>query len=123
LISQQEYLRGLAYLDLKDGSNVSEAFLKVTKNPGAAVAHRLQDYAQAELGLARARAMQGDTAGRSKRITTSSTPGKTPTPICQNWLGQSRTLRAEVGLICVTGESSIVNERFGQADKRFCRQG
>jgi hypothetical protein len=63
LISQQEYLRGLAYLDLKDGSNASEAFLKVTKNPGAAVAHRLQDYAQAELGLARARAMQGDTAG------------------------------------------------------------
>ncbi len=62
LISQQEYLHGLAYLDLKDGVNAAEAFRKVTSNPGAAVTG-LQDYPQALLGLARALAMQGNTAG------------------------------------------------------------
>ncbi len=63
LISQQEYLRGLAYLDLKDGVNAAEAFRKVTTNPGAALGQGLQDFAQAQLGLARALAMQGNTAG------------------------------------------------------------
>jgi hypothetical protein len=43
-----------------------EAFRKVTKSPGAAVVHRLQDYAQAEIGLARARVIQGDTAGAKR---------------------------------------------------------
>ncbi len=62
LISQQEYLRGLAYLDLKDGAKAAEAFRKVTTNPGASV-NGLQDYPQAQLGLARALAMQGNTAG------------------------------------------------------------
>jgi tetratricopeptide (TPR) repeat protein len=61
LISDQEYLRGLAYLDLKDGVRAAEAFRKVTTNPGATVG--LQDYPQAQLGLARALAMQGNTAG------------------------------------------------------------
>ena len=64
LISQQEYLRGLAYLDLKDGVHAAEAFRKVKTNAGAVLIRPLQDYAQAELGLARA--MQGDTA-RAKR--------------------------------------------------------
>jgi eukaryotic-like serine/threonine-protein kinase len=63
LISQQEYLRGVAYLDLKDGVHAAEAFRKVTTNAGAVLIRPLQDYAQAELGLARALAMQGDTAG------------------------------------------------------------
>ncbi len=62
LISQQEYLRGLAYLDLKDGVNAAEAFRKVTTNPGAALINS-QDYPQAQIGLARALAMKGDTAG------------------------------------------------------------
>jgi tetratricopeptide (TPR) repeat protein len=62
LISQQEYLRGLVYLDLKDGVRAAEAFRKVTTNPGAALGQSLQDYPQAQLGLARALAMQGNTA-------------------------------------------------------------
>ena len=67
LISQQEYLRGLAYLDLKDGVSAAEAFRKVTANPGATLSgapaiSALQDYPQAQLGLARALAMQGNTA-------------------------------------------------------------
>jgi eukaryotic-like serine/threonine-protein kinase len=63
LISQQEYLRGLVYLDLKDGGRAAEAFRKVTTNPGASLGQGLQDYPQAQLGLARALALQGNTAG------------------------------------------------------------
>ena len=63
LISQQEYLRGLAYLDLKNGATAAEAFRKVIAAKGAAISQDLQDYPQAQLGLARALAMQGDTAG------------------------------------------------------------
>ena len=62
LISQQEYLRGLAYLDLHDGANAAEAFRKVTAHRSATAANSLQDYALAQLGLARALAMQGDKA-------------------------------------------------------------
>jgi eukaryotic-like serine/threonine-protein kinase len=62
LISQQEYLRGLSYFELKDGINAAEAFRKVTTNPGAALASS-QDYPQAQLGLARALVLQGNTAG------------------------------------------------------------
>ena len=63
LISQQEYLRGLAYLDLKNGVRAAEAFRKVTTSQGCSISQGLQDYPQAQLGLARALAMQGDTAG------------------------------------------------------------
>ncbi len=70
LISQQEYLRGLAYLDLHDGASAAEAFRKVTVAKGAALSggagQALQDYPQAQLGLARALAMQGDKAGAKK---------------------------------------------------------
>jgi serine/threonine protein kinase/tetratricopeptide (TPR) repeat protein len=66
LISQQEYLRGLAYLDLHDGANAAEAFRKVTLHKGAAVANSLQDYSVAQLGLARALAMQSDKAAARK---------------------------------------------------------
>ena len=63
LVSQQEYLRGLAYLDLKNGTAAAEAFRKVVAAKGAALSNQLQDYPQAQLGLARALAMQGDIAG------------------------------------------------------------
>jgi len=66
LISQQEYLRGLAYLDLHNGAGAAEAFRKVTLHKGAAIANSLQDYPQAQLGLARALAMQGDKAAARK---------------------------------------------------------
>ncbi len=61
LVSQQEYLRGLAYLDLKNGTAAAEAFRKVVSAKGAHLSGPLQDYPQAQLGLARALAMQGDT--------------------------------------------------------------
>jgi eukaryotic-like serine/threonine-protein kinase len=61
LISQQEYLRGLAYLDLHNGSSAAEAFRKVLAAKGAHLVGG-QDYPQAQLGLARALAMQGKTA-------------------------------------------------------------
>jgi len=63
LVSQQEYLRGLAYLDLKNGAAAAEALRKVVFAKGAHLSQALQDYPQAELGLARALAMKGDTAG------------------------------------------------------------
>ncbi len=66
LISQQEYLRGLAYLDLHNGVSAAEAFRKVVAAKGAIVSQGLQDYPQAQLGLARALAMQGDKAGAKK---------------------------------------------------------
>ncbi|HEX6770479.1 MAG TPA: protein kinase [Acidobacteriaceae bacterium] len=66
LISQQEYLRGLAYLDFHDGAKAAEAFRKVASNPGGALVQTLQDYPQAQLGLARALAMQGDKAAARK---------------------------------------------------------
>jgi tetratricopeptide (TPR) repeat protein len=62
LISQQEYLRGLAYLDLHNGASAAEAFRKVLAAKGAHLVGG-QDYPQAQLGLARALAMQGDSAG------------------------------------------------------------
>jgi eukaryotic-like serine/threonine-protein kinase len=66
LISQQEYLRGLAYLDLHNGASAAEAFRKVVAAKGAIVSQGLQDFPQAQLGLARALAMQGDKAGAKK---------------------------------------------------------
>ena len=66
LVSQQEYLRGLAYLDLHNGASAADAFRKVVAAKGATMMNGqspLQDYPQAQLGLARALAMQGDTAG------------------------------------------------------------
>ncbi|MFL6428805.1 MAG: protein kinase domain-containing protein [Acidobacteriaceae bacterium] len=66
LISQQEYLRGLAYLDLHNGANAAEAFRKVTSHRGATLANFLQDFPQAQLGLARALAMQGDKSAARK---------------------------------------------------------
>jgi len=66
LISQQEYLRGLAYLDLHNGVSAAEAFRKVIASKGAALAQNLQDYPQAQLGLARALVLQGDKAGAKK---------------------------------------------------------
>jgi serine/threonine protein kinase/Tfp pilus assembly protein PilF len=65
-ISQQEYLRGLAWLDLHNGANAAEAFSKVTSHRGATLGDFLQDFPQAQLGLARALAMQGDKAGAKK---------------------------------------------------------
>jgi hypothetical protein len=62
LICQQEYFRGIANLELKDPANAAAAFRKALTYKGSALLG-LQDYPQAQLGLARALAMQGDTSG------------------------------------------------------------
>jgi serine/threonine protein kinase/Tfp pilus assembly protein PilF len=60
LICPQEYIRGLAYLQLRDGADAAAAFRRATKYRGAALDAPNQDYGQAQLGLARAEAMLGD---------------------------------------------------------------
>jgi eukaryotic-like serine/threonine-protein kinase len=59
LVSPGGYLRGLAYLDLHDGANAIESFRAATQYRGAAYLS-CQNYAQAQLGLARAEMMTGD---------------------------------------------------------------
>jgi tetratricopeptide (TPR) repeat protein len=60
LISQQEYLKGLAYLQLQDGADAATAFDRVLRYKGAALDGPNQDYAQAQLGFARAEVMLRD---------------------------------------------------------------
>jgi eukaryotic-like serine/threonine-protein kinase len=60
LASPGAYLRGLAYLAAHDAPNAVIAFQKATKYRGANLALGFQMYPQAQLGLARAYAMQGD---------------------------------------------------------------
>jgi len=60
LASPGAYLRGLAYLASHDAANAVIAFQQATQYPGAALALQYQTYPQAQLGLARAYAMQGD---------------------------------------------------------------
>jgi tetratricopeptide (TPR) repeat protein len=62
LVAPSEYIRGLADLELHDGANAIAAFQKATRYRGATVINLCQDYPQAQLGLARAYAMTGDTA-------------------------------------------------------------
>jgi hypothetical protein len=66
LITPAEYLRGLACLELHDGADAVTAFQKATRYRGAAVANQCQDFGQAQLGLARAYTMTGDTASAKK---------------------------------------------------------
>jgi serine/threonine protein kinase len=60
LICPQEYIRGLAYLQLRDGANAAAAFHRAAHYRGAALDAPNQDYAQAQLGLARAEVLLGD---------------------------------------------------------------
>ena len=66
LVSPSEYVRGLAYLELKDGPHAVEAFSRATKYRGAAVNNFCQDYGQAQLGLARAYLLTGDQTSAKK---------------------------------------------------------
>jgi eukaryotic-like serine/threonine-protein kinase len=59
MVSPGAYLRGLAYLDLHDGANAVESFRAATRYRGAAYLC-CQNYAQAQLGLARAETMAGN---------------------------------------------------------------
>jgi class 3 adenylate cyclase/tetratricopeptide (TPR) repeat protein len=60
--SDGAYLRGLSYLDLKDGAHAVEAFQRATQYKGADLQASMQDYAQAMLGLARAYTLTGNKA-------------------------------------------------------------
>jgi class 3 adenylate cyclase/tetratricopeptide (TPR) repeat protein len=65
LVSDGAYLRGLAYLELKDAANAIDAFQRATQYKGACLT-LLQDYGQGRLGLARAYVMSGDKASAKK---------------------------------------------------------
>jgi len=54
------YYRGLAYLELKSGKEAASQFQKILDNHGLVTTH--VNWPLAHLGLARAYAMQGDTA-------------------------------------------------------------
>jgi eukaryotic-like serine/threonine-protein kinase len=58
-VSPGAYLRGLAYLDLHDGANAIQSFRAATRYRGAAYLC-CQNYAQAQLGLARAETIARD---------------------------------------------------------------
>ncbi|MBV8632563.1 MAG: tetratricopeptide repeat protein, partial [Silvibacterium sp.] len=62
LASPGAYLRGLAYLQVHDASNAVTAFQLAIQYRAAELALQFQVYPQAQLGLARAYAMQGDKA-------------------------------------------------------------
>ncbi len=66
LVCSSEYIRGCAFLDLKDGPHAIAAFQRATKYRGAAVTNFHQDYGQAQLGLARAYLLTGDKAAAKK---------------------------------------------------------
>jgi tetratricopeptide (TPR) repeat protein len=69
LISPGPYLRGLAYLQLRDAGNATAAFKMATKYKGASytnvnnISFPMNSYALGLLGLGRAYAMGGDKAG------------------------------------------------------------
>ena len=59
-ISGVPYIQGLAYLDLRDGPHAVEAFKRATRYRGGTLINALQNYGQAQLGLARAYLLAGD---------------------------------------------------------------
>ena len=65
LVSPGAYLRGLAYLQLHDGANAIESFRAATRYRGTAYLC-CQNYAQAQLGLARAEVMAGNMVAARK---------------------------------------------------------
>jgi eukaryotic-like serine/threonine-protein kinase len=58
------YVRGLAYLQMKDGEKAATEVRKIVGRPGVATMNELHPMAQ--LQLARALAMQGDSSGAKK---------------------------------------------------------
>ena len=65
MVSPSAYLRGLAYLELHDGANAIESFRAATRYRGAAYLC-CQNYALAQLGLARAETMAGNMVAARK---------------------------------------------------------
>jgi tetratricopeptide (TPR) repeat protein len=65
-VSQRGYLRGLAYLDLKDGPDAVAAFQNAARYRGEPLIDSLQNHGQAQLGLARAYVLCGDRVSAKK---------------------------------------------------------
>jgi serine/threonine protein kinase/tetratricopeptide (TPR) repeat protein len=66
LIYPGAYVQGLAYLQLHDARQAASAFRLATQSPGGMLQTTAPFYAQAQLGLARAYAMDGDKADAKK---------------------------------------------------------
>ena len=66
LATGSEYLRGLAYLELKDGPNAVNAFSQTVRHPGAMLVNHNHCFPQAQLGLARAYVLAGDKLAAKK---------------------------------------------------------
>jgi serine/threonine protein kinase/Flp pilus assembly protein TadD len=66
LIYPGAYLQGLAYLQLHDATQAANAFRITTQSPGGNLQTTAPFYAQAQLGLARAYAMEGNKADARK---------------------------------------------------------
>ncbi len=79
LVSSGGYLRGMAYLDLHDGANAIQAFRSATRYRGASL-ECCHDYANAQLGLARAYSMTGDATAAKKAYQEFFTTWKTADP-------------------------------------------
>ena len=60
------YVQGLAYLQLHDAMHAKSAFVSAMQSQGNLAAGSPPFYAQAQLGLARAYAMEGDKANAKK---------------------------------------------------------
>jgi serine/threonine protein kinase/tetratricopeptide (TPR) repeat protein len=72
------YIRGESFLALRQGSQAAAEFQKILDHPGIALNNATA--ALAPLGLARAYALQGDTARARSSYRDSSPSGKMPTP-------------------------------------------
>ena len=76
--SYAPYLRGLAYLQLKDSHNAIDSFQNATHLKGRAYIN-FSPYALSYLGLGRAYALAGNKPDAKKPTTPSSPSGRTPT--------------------------------------------
>jgi len=87
-------LRGQAYLQLHQGKEAAAEFQKILDHSGFVL--NMPTGALARLGLARAYALQGDTAKAKAAYGTSSPSGKTPTRHPDLPASQSRVRKAAV---------------------------
>jgi tetratricopeptide (TPR) repeat protein len=90
------WMRGLAYLQLKDAQNAIAAFKDATKYRGAAVwAYYFPlPYAQSLLGLGRAFAMAGDKANAKKAYERFFTEWKNADPDIPDWIAAKKEYAA-----------------------------
>jgi len=93
LVSPGAYLRGLAYLELHDGADAIPAFRAATQYRGAAFLC-CQNYPLAQLGLARAYAMTGNTEEAKKAYQSFFTTWNSADPSLPQLVAAKRELAA-----------------------------